>query len=425
MEEISKRTVLNTLYVGIDVDSKKNVIYMMDFNQICLASFSILNDINGVGVLKDKALEVLKKRDDLQFITFVLESTSVYAFHTATYLSNNEELLVYSPKVYCINPKVSSNYRKSFSDMNKDDAIDARLLADIARVGRCDKLNPWRGSQLVALQRLTRHRKHLSDMLAAEKNYVLNNIFLKFSGLLTANSQDAPFSNVFGTTSSFILTDFMSTEEIVDTPLEDLVSILNEKSNKHFSNTEETAKLLKQAAANSYRLDKVSSEPINLAIASSLNCIRSFEAEIKSVDKSIMQQIKGLNDTEYMSLTSIKGIGKVFAAGIIAEIGSIDQFRNDDALAKYAGINWRKTQSGSFEAEDTYMTKTGNSYLRYYIIEAAQHVVWHVQEYNNFYTKKLNEVSKHKEARARVLTARKLIKLIYALMSNRSLYKER
>ena len=71
------------------------------------------------------------------------------------------------------------------------------------------------------------------------------------------------------------------------------------------------------------------------------------------------------------------------------------------------------------------MTKTGNSYLRYYIIEAAQHVVWHVQEYNNFYTKKLNEVSKHKEARARVLTARKLIKLIYALMSNRSLYKER
>ena len=94
MKEISKRTVLNTLYVGINIDSKKNAIHMMDFNQICLASLSVLNDINGVEVLKDKVIEAL------QFITFVLESTSVYAFHTATFLSTNEELLIYSLKVY-------------------------------------------------------------------------------------------------------------------------------------------------------------------------------------------------------------------------------------------------------------------------------------------------------------------------------------
>ena len=96
---------------------------MMDFNQICLASFSILNDINGVGVLKD-SIWGPKKRDDLQFITFVLESTSVYAFHTATYLSNNEELLVYSPRFIVLIPKYQVITEK-FSDMNKDDAIDA------------------------------------------------------------------------------------------------------------------------------------------------------------------------------------------------------------------------------------------------------------------------------------------------------------
>ena len=80
---------------------------------------------------------------------FVLESTSIYAFHTATFLSSNEELLIYNPKVYCINPKISCNYRASFADTNKDDFTDAKLLVDLVRVGRCDKLTPWKGAQFL------------------------------------------------------------------------------------------------------------------------------------------------------------------------------------------------------------------------------------------------------------------------------------
>jgi len=42
------------------------------------------------------------------------------------------------------------------------------------------------------------------------------------------------------------------------------------------------------------------------------------------------------------TLTSVKVIGPVFAAGIIAEIGDINRFKNQVALAKYAGISWTK-----------------------------------------------------------------------------------
>jgi transposase len=419
-----EKTILNTLFVGIDVDSQTNAVFMMNFLQKEFNRFRVKNDFNGVEILKDKTVEILKQ-ENIEYVDFVLESTSVYAFHTATYLSSNEELLAYNPRVYCINPKISCNYRASFADKDKDDFNDAINLADLARVGRCDKLTPWRGVQLLALQRLTRHRKHLATILANEKNYILNNIYLKFSGILTASKGESPFSNLYGTTSSFILTDFVSPEDIISISIEDLIIILNEKGHKHFADPEKTAILLKQAASNSYKLDKVTLEPINLAITSSINCIRTYEAEIKSIDKSIAQQIKGLNDTEYTSLTSIKGIGQVLAAGIIAEIGSIDQFDNDNALAKFAGITWRKTQSGKFEAEDTPLTKTGNTYLRYYIIEAANQVKKYLPEYFEFYQKKYYEVNNHREARASVLTARKLIKLIFALMKSRSLYKER
>jgi hypothetical protein len=252
-------------------------------------------------------------------------------------------------------------------------------------------MTPWRGAQFIALQRLTRHRKHLAQLLAGEKNYILCNIFLKFSGLCTTSSTDTPFSNLFGATSSFILTDFVSPEDIVNTPLEDLITILEAKSNHRFKDSEVTAKLLKQAAINSYRLDKVTLLPINLAITSSINCIRAFEHEMDAVSKEIASLTKGFNATEYLSLTSIKGIGPAIASGIIAEIGSIDQFRNDEALAKFAGITWRKTQSGKFEADDTPLTKTGNSYLRYYIIEAANQVRKYIPEYTEFYNRKMDE----------------------------------
>ena len=63
-------------------------------------------------------------------------------------------------------------------------------------------------------------------------------------------------------------------------------------------------------------------------------------------------------------LQSIPGIGPVWAAGMIAEIGSISAFHSSDALAKYAGLTWRRNDSGDFEAEDTPVTKAGNSYLR-------------------------------------------------------------
>ena len=70
------------------------------------------------------------------------------------------------------------------------------------------------------------------------------------------------------------------------------------------------------------------------------------------------------------------------------------------------------------------MTKTGNSFLRYYIIEAAQMAIVYNPVYSEYYHKKYNEVKTHQHTRAIVLTARKLIRLIYGLMSKNQLYKK-
>src|SRR5699024_11514139 len=88
------------------------------------------------------------------------------------------------------------------------------------------------------------------------------------------------------------------------------------------------------------------------------------------------------------TLKSVTGISPVFDARIIAEIAQIERFEDETKIAKYAGLYWRKHQSGRFTAEDTSLTRNGNQYLRYYLVEAANSVRRHVPEYKDYYAKK-------------------------------------
>ena len=68
------------------------------------------------------------------------------------------------------------------------------------------------------------------------------------------------------------------------------------------------------------------------------------------------------------------------------------------------------------------MTKTGNQYLRYYLIEAANSVQNNVPEYKKYYLKKFGEVTTHNHKRALALTSRKLVRLIFGLLTKNQIY---
>ena len=109
--------------------------------------------------------------------------------------------------------------------------------------------------------------------------------------------------------------------------------------------------------------------------------------------------------------------------GVAAEIGSIQRFPNEAALANYAGLVWPPHESGSFQAEDTALSKAGNTYLRYSLVEAANSVRLHCPEYAAYYQAKRAQSPKHAHKRALVLTARKLVRLVDALLRTDTLYR--
>lgn len=402
---------MSQLLVGIDIAKNKNVAAFLDQDgNLVSDTLSFLNNLSGANILKLHILELATslKPDN---ILIGLEPTSVYDWHLFNFLKLDSDLA--SCQVFRLNPRTVKKFKDIYNELDKSDPIDAAAIAERLRFGRLPD-NTSVDPKYLSLQRLTRFRLHLVENIAREKTSFLNNLFLKFSNY----KLDCPFSDLFGATSMAVITD-LSAEDISQMPLESLVDFVVKHGKNRFADPQETAQALKKAARDAYRLDKTVAESIDLILGLSINSIKFLQRQIDDVNKAISLQMKGLPNT----LTSVPGIGEVFAAGIIAEIGNIKRFHSSGNLARFAGLTWKKTQSGEFEASDTRLVKAGDSYLRYYLVQAAYSLVYHNPEYRAYYQKKFKEVSRYQHKRALVMSARKLVNLVFTLLDRGVIYK--
>jgi transposase len=399
------------LFVGLDVSSFDMKVCFLNEEGDKIDAFSVSNDLPGATTLKEKLLKCVAGKE-VEMLKIGLESTSVYSFHPSMFLHHDTDLQRFGAKVFLLNPKQIANFKKSYSDMDKTDELDAFVIADYLRFGR-NQMSIVKESQYVALQQLTRTRYQLVKMLTKEKQHFLQHLSFKCNTF----SQEVD-SSVFGNAMMELFLEKFSLEELANMPLEELAEFLQEKGKNRFGDPRCIASSIQRAVKASYRLDKVVEDSIDVILGTSITVIRTFQQQIKELEKSIKKIMAGLTQT----LESIPGVGPVFAAGIIAEIGQIERFEDETKIAKYAGIYWRKHQSGRFTAEDTSLSRTGNHYLRYYLVEAANSVRRHVSDYQEYYIKKYNEVPKHQHKRALVLTARKFVRLVDALLRSHQLF---
>ncbi|SDF36236.1 IS110 family transposase [Sporolituus thermophilus] len=401
-----------SLMVGIDVSLRSHSVQFMNDAGDALAAFTVANDLFGAETLLNRLLTVARKYQ-CSLVRVGMEATSNLGWHLAHFLNAKlQQQSEFQAQVFVLNARKVARFKKGYDTLPKNDRLDAWVIADQLRFGRLPhQLTSC--IQFEALQRLTRTRFFLMQNIARDKTFFLNQVFLKFSGL----RQDNPFSNLFGATCLAVLQE-LEPEQIATMSIEELVDFLKAKGKNRFDNPEELAAYLQKLARSSYRLDKLLADPVNISLAVILSVIQTMEKEVDKLDKEIAKIMKSIPQT----LTSVKGIGPVFAAGIIAEIGDISRFKDHNSLAKYAGLVWSQYQSGEFESEETQRVRTGNKYLRYYLIQAANLVRLHDSEYNAFYQNKYAQAMKHQHKRALVLTARKLVRLVFMLLKTKKLY---
>ena len=68
------------------------------------------------------------------------------------------------------------------------------------------------------------------------------------------------------------------------------------------------------------------------------------------------------------------------------------------------------------------MIKSGNRYLRYYLLKVANSVRRCDSEFRRYYDLKFKEVNKYQHKRALTLTARKLVRLAFRPLKDNRLY---
>ncbi|MFQ5813940.1 MAG: transposase, partial [Anaerolineae bacterium] len=370
------------------------------------------------------------------------ESTNWYWWHFPSTSSgrrfwqaaHDPELAVFDPQLFLVNPKLIKWFKKTFPEEEKCDERDPFFIGEYARTRR---LTPYQFQEPVLRLRIyTRHHFHLVQSLARTKTYFLAYLFLKAS----AYQQLQPFSDVFGVTSSHILERYSTLDQIAGFPTQTLADSLQALASGHLPDPMGNAITLKQVGQRSWPLPDALVEPVHRILTLTLEHIRFLEHQIQRVEAWIHAEARSLPDVAW--LMSIPGIGLVLATTLVAEIGDVQRFLEGEkwdkkrkrwrkknakdgeaALAKHCGLWWSHSSSGDFDGDERHLVKAGNRYARYAFVQGAFSCKNHEPEYVAYYAKKYRQSVKHKHRRALILTARKLVGLVFALLRKQAPYQ--
>jgi transposase len=336
------------------------------------------------------------------------EATGMLWIPFHRYLRHSPKLQSFELELVCFNPQLVTKFKDGLVLRRpKNDKRDASAIAARLRFGELP-FSYVPGDFWQGLRRLTRYRFHLSHNMSREKMRFQSYAFLKCSDWKRVKG----FSDVFGATSVALLTEF-TVAELVEMTHDQLVDLISRRGRGRFEDPTGTARKVREALRSSYPIDPQTDEMVTAALAAGWEHIRFIKRLMKRLDKHIARLI----DPVPNPIITVKGLGAVITAGLLAEIVDVSRFAEHKHLAQYAGLTWEKRSTGNFVSQNTRLTKVGSKYLRYYLIMGANTLRRFNLEYKAFYWRKHGEVSKYQHKRALVLTARKLVRLVHALLT--------
>ncbi len=149
-----------------------------------------------------------------------------------------------------------------------------------------------------------------------------------------------------------------------------------------------------------------------------LSVISTLNERIKAVEKLISGEFR--RDEICRLLETLPGVGKILAVTIRYEIDDIERFISAQKLCSYAGLV-PSTYSSGGKTYQGKITKQGNRWLRWAMIEAAQQASrkdpWLSEVYERIATKG--------KKKARVAVARKLLEIVYRIWKEKRPYEKR
>lgn len=384
--------------VGIDIAKYNHVATLMDESGQALGNtVSFPNSFAGVNKLL-KAVHAFAATPEEA--VFGMEATGHYWLALYTHLREAGYC------IHVINPIQSDALRGLFIRKSKNDKCDSFHIAEVIRIGRFTKtvlLEP----DLLALRELCRHRFFFVDTVSDIKRKVITLLDLVFPEYRKL------FADIFGATSTELLKQYTTPDEMLAVDTEKLCELLSSASRGRLSY--DKAVQIKQAAGNTFGVMLIA-DTSGLLIRQLLEQIQFIENQIHDLEQLIADKLAAF----HTCLDTITGIGSTLAAVILSEIGDISRFQSSAKLAAFAGVDPTENQSGEFKGDHARMSKRGSPYLRRAIWLASTIAVLYDPAIKAFYEKKRAEGKDHMTAIGHI--CRKMVSIIFAVMRDNKPY---
>jgi transposase len=386
------------------------------------------NNLPGFLALKQDVLASLVTEEGAASLVAVGESTGLYWWHAFYHLATDPDFAPYQPQLALLNPMHVKHFRKALPERDKDDAADAQLIDLFFQAHGVKQFYAF-DERYLPLRQITRAYSRLVHALAAEKAFCLTFVYL----LASEYKRLRPFSDVFGVTSQQVLTEYPDVAAIAAIPLDELAAALDEVARGRLKDAAATAQTLHQVAADSFPLSPALRDTVHGCLTLTLDNICFMESQQRAYQQLIADQLAQLPEADL--LLAETGMGPILVAGLLGEIGDTRRFISGQkydrkqkrwrdktyqdgqaGVARMAGLWWPKNSSGRFEGQERHLAHERNPFLRHWLVQTAYCLKGHQAEYADYYWKKYREVPKHQHKRALILTARKAVRLVFALL---------
>jgi len=398
-----KRINPRTMIVAVDIGKGFHVGYFRAPNGEEGKPFLFANSAKSFNEFWHSAQEFSRKHD-LEEIVVGFESSGPYAEPLFHYLRKKPVTLVQ------VNPFHTKRVKElTGNSPNKTDRKDPRVIADVISLGHALTLVVPKGPA-AHLRRLTQARERAIKRRTAALNQIQDLIFVIFPEFLKI------MKGISTKTALDLIKKHPTAESVVALGLESLATIIKTTSRGKLGL--QRAQELFHAAQSCVGVQE-GKRSILLEIEYLVSQIGADNRFVGSLEKQMEEHLEEIAYSE--SILSIKGIGKVTTAGLIGEVGDFRQFGTISEITKLAGLDLFEISSGQHRGRRR-ISKRGRPLLRKLLYFAAINVVktngiLH-EPYQWMHRRGMPKV------KALVAIARKLLRIVFALARDNTVYKE-
>ena len=381
-------------FVGIDISKDKFDACGITGDETKLFQISATMDRKG--------FEQLKGHLAGASVLIGMESTATYHVNLFSYLVSE------GYNVILINPLLVSNYVKMQLRKTKTDKKDAAVIVSFLLANGNTLMQRVTPSLIVDLRDLSRQRESLTDEMTALKMNIKRLLNITFPEL-------EHISDVFTKSMLKLIRQYSSAIALRDADIGKLSQALIADSYGH--KREAFASELIKAA----RTSVGTSSPVKeMILKQETNLLLHLEDSLQEITSMLIETSRKLMEDDINIMTSIKGIGDTTAANFLIEMGGdIKQFECSGKIIAMAGLDPSVYQSGQHEGRGR-ITKRGNRHLRKIIWTMTTKVIQYTDTFHAYYSKRRKEGLPYKKAV--LATAHKLIRVIYAMLTQRKTF---